>query len=63
VEEDTDVIEDQEDANAVAAYYADDHVAGGGGEEMENIQFDERLGLSVEGLPQGMTTDHLWRVI
>jgi hypothetical protein len=61
VEEDVELIDEDEDTHAVAAYYAE------GGEETEgeehDVQFDERLGLAIEGLQEGITLDQLWRVI
>lgn len=59
IEEDIELIDEEEDSHAVAAYYAE------GGEEAEeaDIQFDERLGLAIEGLQTGLSIDQLWRVI
>ena len=60
VEEDAEIVEDQEDSHAVAAYYVegadeDDH--------QHEIHFDSRLGLAVEAMQDGITLDLLWRVV
>ena len=60
VEEDVELVEDQEDTHAVAAYYVegadeDDH--------QHEIVLDTRLGLAVEGMQEGITLDLLWRVV
>ena len=62
VEEDVELIEEDEDAHAVAAYYAD---GGGADEGMEGgrIDFDSRLGLAIEALQPGLTMEQLWRVV
>jgi hypothetical protein len=60
--EDTNVMEEQEDTQAIAAFYAqtgqleDEH-------RFEHIQYDAKLGLAVEGLGNGITLEQLWRVI
>ena len=73
VEEDTELVEDEEDVHAVAAYYME---GGGGnsdmmgkeGEERSDkidggITFDSRLGLAVESMQEGVTIESLWRVV
>jgi Bardet-Biedl syndrome 5 protein len=60
VEEDFNLLEEQEDSHAVAAYFLD------GVDEVNtaiDIQFDSRLGLAVEAMQEGLTIDQLWRVI
>lgn len=61
IEEDMELIEESEDTHAIAAYYAD------GGDDMHghdiDIQFDDRLGLAIEALPDGLTIEQLWKVI
>jgi Bardet-Biedl syndrome 5 protein len=61
VEEDTELVEDQEDSHAVAAYYADSTESGDS--KFESIQYHPKLGLAMEGLQDGMTLDQLWRVV
>ena len=73
VEEDTELVEDEEDVHAVAAYYADSGGGGGGREGGEGedarglardgIVYDPRLGLAVESMQEGMTIESLWRVV
>lgn len=60
VEEDVELIEEQEDSHAVAAYYVE-----GVDEEDHNqeIIFDNRIGLAVESMQEGVTLDLLWRVV
>ena len=67
VEEDVELIEDQEDVHAVAAYLLDGNeeqdmqlgdAAGGAG-----LSVDPRLGLAVEPTQGGITLESLWRVI
>mmetsp|Transcript_21832 Transcript_21832/g.21124 ORF Transcript_21832/g.21124 Transcript_21832/m.21124 type:complete len:349 (-) Transcript_21832:87-1133(-) len=62
VEEDTELVEDQEDVHALAAYYAE------GGEvedsnKHDSITYDSRLGLAVEAMQEGVTIESLWKVI
>lgn len=61
IEEDIELIDEETDLHAMAAYYAD------GGEEGESteldIRFDERLGLAIEGLQNGVTMEQLWKVM
>lgn len=62
VSEDTELLEETEDTQAIAAFYAqsggleDDH-------RFEHIQYDAKLGLAVESLVNGTTLEHLWRVV
>ena len=62
VEEDTEFIEEQEDAHAVAAYYAEG-TTGDDDSKFDAVQFDPSIGLAVEGMQEGMTLESLWRVI
>jgi Bardet-Biedl syndrome 5 protein len=62
VHEDTELLEDAEDTHAIAAYYAES-AAVVDESRFEAVQFDERLGLAVEGLVDGITLDQLWRVM
>ena len=61
IEEDVELIEEAEDTHAIAAYYAD------GGDDASghdvDIQFDDRLGLAIEALHDGLTIEQLWKVI
>jgi hypothetical protein len=64
IEEDVEIIDDAQDSHAMAAYYAE----GSGGVEddgqpHQNIVFDSRVGLSIEGMQPGMSLDSLWRVV
>ena len=63
IEEDIEIINDNEDTHAVAAYYADESAAIEGGDQNLSVQYDPRLGLAIEGLPPGMNTETLWRVL
>ena len=76
VEEDTDSFlpdEDENAANTVACYYWNGSDGIDGAENSENkdgdegnnsgISYDDRLGLAIETLQTGVTTDQLWRVI
>ena len=61
VDEDIEIIEDQEDTHAIAAYYADHNMDDES--RFGRIQFDSKIGLAVEGLAEGLTLEQLWRVI
>lgn len=69
VEEDTSLItEDQEDSHVVAAYYMETSGVGEGGQDdlmrkYETIEYDPRLGLAIEMLPEGMSIEQLWKVV
>jgi len=67
VEEDTELVEDEEDVHAVAAYYADGATApaaeDGAGGHAEPLVYDGRLGLAVEAMQDGVTIESLWRVV
>ena len=67
VEEDTELVEDEEDVHAVAAYYADGATApaadDGAGGHAEALVYDGRLGLAVEAMQDGVTIESLWRVV
>ena len=54
---------DQQDVHAVAAYYADESAADGQDGAGPKVVFDTRLGLAVEGMAEGMTTQQLWSVL
>lgn len=67
VEDADSLLDDQlDDSHAIAAYYSDS-AAGGGGDgsasRFDSVQVDAQLGLAVEGLVDGITTEQLWRVI
>lgn len=61
IDEDTEILDEQEDSHVVAAYYAD----GNGDDEsrIQGIQYDSRLGLAIEGIQDGMSMEQLWRII
>ena len=63
VEEDTELVEDSEDVHAVAAYYVEGTGDDDEATKFEGIQFDQRLGLAVEGMQEGITLESLWRVV
>jgi Bardet-Biedl syndrome 5 protein len=65
IEEDSEIVDDVEDAHAVAAYYADDSGDPDAekGDEGTEIQYDNKLGLAIEALPREMSTETLWRVM
>jgi Bardet-Biedl syndrome 5 protein len=72
VEEDAEIIEDHQDTRAVAAYYAEvsddgggeaDGGVGGDGAGAGGVSLDPRLGLAVESLAEGLSTQQLWNVL
>eukprot|EP01032_Pedospumella_encystans_P030120 gene30120-33998_t len=62
VNEDTELIDDQEDSQAIAAYYASSSALEDD-TRFDAIQYDPKLGLAVEGLVDGITIEQLWRVV
>lgn len=66
VTEDVELIDEQEDSQAIAAYYSQNGALDGDGLHdlaVDNIQFDPKLGLAVETLVSGLTLEQLWRVM
>lgn len=69
IEEDVDIVEDQEDVHALAAYFVEGNGEGDvqAGDEIGsgqvNVQFDSKLGLAIEGLANDVTIESLWRVV
>ena len=66
IEEDAEIIEDQQDVHAVAAYYADESAADAQDDDVggsSKIVFDPRLGLAVEAMAEGLTTQQLWSAL
>ncbi len=61
VNEDTELIEEQEDTHAIAAFYAQNGVDDEN--KLDNIQYDPKLGLAIEVMGNGLTLEQLWRVI
>ena len=49
--------------HAVAAYYADAVNEGDDDAKYDNIHFDSKIGLAIEGLQEGLTMEQLWRVV
>lgn len=60
VDEDVELVEDHEDSHAVAAYYVEGTDEG---DHALEVVFDNRLGLAVERMQDGITLDVLWRVV
>jgi hypothetical protein len=63
VNEDLDLLDEQmDDTHAVAAYYCDsgDIISS---DASVLIQFDQRIGLAMEALVDGISAEQLWRVI
>jgi hypothetical protein len=58
VEEDVEIVDDIEDAHAVAAYYADGNM----NTDDILIEYDPVLGLAVESTGENVTLENLWRV-
>ncbi len=58
VEEDVEIIDDVEDAHAVAAYYADGNM----NTDDIVIEYDPILGLAIESTGEDVTLENLWRV-
>lgn len=61
IEEDSELIDDGEDIQALASYYAnriseDDS-------KLSDMFYDSQLGLAVEGLKEGISLEKLWRVV
>jgi Bardet-Biedl syndrome 5 protein len=64
VTEDVELLDDQEDSQAIAAYYSQNGMLNGdGNQDEDNIQYDSKLGLAVETLINGLTLEQLWRVV
>ncbi len=58
-DDNVELIQDCEDSHAVAAYY----INGSSTDDItERIEYDKRLGLAVEKLPEGISIDSLWRI-
>lgn len=57
VEDDVEVVDEDGGGDVLAAYYAD----GGSAGDRPPV-FDRRLGLAVEALPAGFSTEKLWKV-
>lgn len=63
VVEDVEILEEQEDSHAVAAYYtADSHLVDDDS-RFDRIVFDPKLGLAVETMADGISIEQLWRVV
>lgn len=62
VQEDLELADEQEDAHAIAAYYAATSAVEDES-RFDSVVFDPRLGLAVEGLVDGLTLEQLWRVM
>ena len=67
IEEDAEIVDEQQDAHAVAAYYADESAADAadGGDDRgqsndDKVVYCPRLGLAVQAMPEGLTTHSLW---
>lgn len=64
IEEDSEIVHDShQDSHAVAAYYAEDSAAEDEASRVGGLSLDPRLGLAIEALPEGITTQLLWTVI
>ena len=63
ITEDVEIVEDQEDTHAIAAYYAADSNLVDDESRFERIFFEPRLGLAVETMADGITIEQLWRVV
>ena len=61
IDENIELIDDQEDSHAIAAYYAD-HLMDDE-TRFDMVQYETKIGLAVEGLAEGLTLEQLWRVI
>lgn len=61
VEEDTEILEENEDSHAVAACYAEGFIDDDS--KYDRIDYDDKLGLAIESMQDGLTLDTLWRVI
>lgn len=61
-DEDTQLIDEQEDSHAIAAYYSQSGM-GDNADKFDNIQYDASLGLAVETLAAGLSLEQLWRVM
>jgi Bardet-Biedl syndrome 5 protein len=63
INEDLELLDEQmDDTHAIAAYYSDSMPLSNP-DNVELIQFDERLGLAMEALVEGINVEQLWRVI
>lgn len=64
VSEDVEIVDEQEDSHAIAAYYAADSNLVDDDSRFDRIVFDSRLGLAVEAMADGIITiEQLWRVV
>ena len=63
VTEDVELMEEQEDTHAIAAYYSQTGEEENELTKFEQIQFDPKLGLAMEPLVNGISLEQLWRVI
>jgi len=61
--EDVEVIEEQEDTHAIAAFYSQTGEEENELTKFEQIQFDPKLGLAMEPLVNGISIEQLWRVM
>jgi Bardet-Biedl syndrome 5 protein len=61
--EDVEVIDEQEDTHAIAAFYSQTGEEENELSKFEQIQYDPKLGLAMEPLVNGITLEQLWRVI
>ena len=61
IEEDINIIEEEDNHNTIATYYID----GTNAESNINqeIIYESRIGLAIEAMQDGVTLEHLWRVI
>lgn len=66
IEEDAEIVDEQQDAHALAAYYADESAADAadgddrGQSNNDKVVYCPRLGLAVQAMPEGLTTHSLW---
>jgi Bardet-Biedl syndrome 5 protein len=61
IEEDSEILDDGEDVQALASYYADG--ADRDESKFNDIFYDSQLGLAVEGLKEGLSLEKMWRII
>ncbi len=63
ISEDVEIVEDQEDTHAIAAYYAADSNLVDDESRFDRIFYEPRLGLAVETMADGISIEQLWRVV
>ena len=62
-QEDLELLDENQDVQAIAAFYSQTGSAEDAEDKFQQITFDPKLGLAMENLVSGVTLEQLWRVI